>query len=439
MKKTDDRWELVIREKLDDYEVKPGDGLWRRIEAEMPKPRRRFVPLFWRAVAAAACIAVVAGAYFFVSDSVRRVPGSPTGSESVVASADSPVLTDAVTEDRKEAESAVVLTATGMAENGLVAAVRASEPAAVPLPENDSEPVSEVATKESADSIDDCRLSQAALTKAFVEADVKPSGNKTRNQARSVYVNKNASSSRWQVAVSVTYGLTGQGSSSADGFSPLFDTRFGEASMPPMMTAPTGRPSKAQIEEARFRTSYYKVLAKTIDSETATDDVYRLPLVYSATFRYMITRRWGINAGLSYSNVSSERRSGSGTDYYTTEQRMHFLGLPVNVSYTFLDTRFLTLYAMAGGRVEKCLSATRRDVVVSSMERSAKSRKEDLDARPWQGSLDLGVGAQFNFSSHYGLFVEPGLVYDLSGKKSLPIRRRNDFGFQLSLGLRVSY
>jgi len=439
MKKTDDRWEQIIREKLDDYEVKPGDGLWRRIEAEMPKPRRRFVPLFWRAVAAAACIAVVAGAYFFVSGPDGRVPGGPAGSRAVVASADRPMLTDAAKEKRKEAGSAVVLTATDMAENGLVAAVRAAEPAVVSLPEKGSEPVSEVAAKGPVDSVDDCRLSQSALAKAFVEADVKPSGDRAQNQSYSVSVNKNAPSSRWQVAVSVTHGLTGQGSSSADGFSPLFDTRFGEASMPPMMTAPSGRPSKAQIEEARFRTSYYKVLAKTIDSETATDDVYRLPLVYSATFRYMITRRWGVNAGLSYSNVSSERRSGSGTDYYTTEQRMHFLGLPVNVSYTFLDTRFLTLYAMAGGRVEKCLSATRRDVVVSSMERSAKSRKEDLGARPWQGSLDLGVGAQFNFTSHYGLFVEPGLVYDLSGKKSLPICRRNDFGFQLSLGLRVSY
>ena len=85
------------------------------------------------------------------------------------------------------------------------------------------------------------------------------------------------------------------------------------------------------------------------------------------------------------------------------------------MSYTFLSSRYVSLYALAGGQVEKCVKTTRKDFVVASgQEQKQATRHNTLDSRPWQGSVNAGVGAQLNITDRYGIFAEPQLVYDLS-------------------------
>ena len=154
----------------------------------------------------------------------------------------------------------------------------------------------------------------------------------------------------------------------------------------------------------------------------------------------MITKRWGINAGISYTSATSESRSGSAADYYSSKVRMHYVGVPVTVSYNVVNSRYVTVYGLAGGTVEKCVASTKKETVVASgVEQKSASRKSSLDTRPWQGSLNAGAGVQFNITDRYGIFAEPQVVYDLSDDSNSPARRRNDWSFQLAVGLRLSY
>ena len=90
--------------------------------------------------------------------------------------------------------------------------------------------------------------------------------------------------------------------------------------------------------------------------------------------------------------------------------------------------------------MEKCVKTTRKDFVVASgQEQKQATRHNTLDTRPWQGSVNAGVGAQLNITDRYGIFAEPQLVYDLSDDSVSPVHRRNDFSFQLAVGLRLSY
>ena len=194
------------------------------------------------------------------------------------------------------------------------------------------------------------------------------------------------------------------------------------------------------VGTSTFDATYLKATTNNIDEATATDDIVSFPVSYSASFRYMLTDHWGINAGISYAYATSERRSGSESDYYSSKIRMHYIGIPVTVSYTFLSSRYVSLYALAGGQVEKCVKTTRKDFVVASgQEQKQATRHNTLDSRPWQGSINAGVGAQLNITDRYGIFAEPQLVYDLSDDSASPMHRRNDFSFQLAVGLRLSY
>ena len=194
------------------------------------------------------------------------------------------------------------------------------------------------------------------------------------------------------------------------------------------------------VGTSTFDATYLKATTNNIDEATATDDIVSFPVSYSASFRYMLTDHWGINAGISYAYATSERRSGSESDYYSSKIRMHYIGIPVTVSYTFLSSRYVSLYALAGGQVEKCVKTTRKDFVVASgQEQKQATRHNTLDSHPWQGSVNAGVGAQLNITDRYGIFAEPQFVYDLSDDSASPVHRRNDFSFQLAVGLRLSY
>ena len=69
MKNDNDKWLESLRESLDGFEVEPRPGIWDSIERDAAAARRRpTLTVVWRAVAAAACLALVVGAYFLMSN-----------------------------------------------------------------------------------------------------------------------------------------------------------------------------------------------------------------------------------------------------------------------------------------------------------------------------------------------------------------------------------
>ena len=396
MKNDNDKWLESLRESLDGFEVEPRPGIWDSIERDAAAARRRpTLTVVWRAVAAAACLALVVGAYFLMSN--------PDNGN--VAPRVSPVITK--TETSATPASAGIVTPAELIADSHDHTSRPHAEAVMamtddaPLVSIDEEPVCTVAP---ADSVED---RPRATTREFLEA---------MPAASTAVSHRSAANNAF-----------GQGSSASEGgFSPLYHI--------------PAHSHMLSVGTSTFDATYLKATTNNIDEATATDDIVSFPVSYSASFRYMLTDHWGINAGISYAYATSERRSGSESDYYSSKIRMHYIGIPVTVSYTFLSSRYVSLYALAGGQVEKCVKTTRKDFVVASgQEQKQATRHNTLDTRPWQGSVNAGVGAQLNITDRYGIFAEPQLVYDLSDDSASPVHRRNDFSFQLAVGLRLSY
>ncbi len=420
MKINDDKWLESLRDAVDGCEVKPRTDLWQRIEADLPKPQqRRVLTVVWRAVAVAACLAVVVGAYFLMSRTGGNVAVQP--SSPLTAKASSPA-----SDAESEPESPLIACA-GDAESLTPSAAKqpavlaASELAESPvLISVDEEPECEAAPS---DSIP--QKKQSGTVREFLDAKpTTPDGTSKQTPRQRTSSKAADTDGRFQVALSANTAF-GQGSSSStNGFAALRGQNN-------YLFAADG---------SDFGNTYLEAAANNIDEPTSTSEVVSFPVSYSASFRYMITERWGINAGVSYTSATSECRSGSAVDYYSSKVRMHYVGVPVTVSYNFLNSRYVTIYGLAGGTVEKCVASTKKETVVASgIEQKSASRKSNLNNRPWQGSLNAGAGVQFNITDRYGIFAEPQVVYDLSDDSNSPARRRNDWSFQLAVGLRLSY
>lgn len=436
----ENKWFDTVRRKLENYEEPTGEQLWERIAQDLPAKKSRKAVVVRIAAIASACAALFAGVFFLTSrpDATQKQASRP----SLVSTA-----------DRSEKPAT-----TAAAPNILTASSLIDSPAAIaetrsyPTPQTSSSTLPDAATSHQTSRIAETEAAQPSANPADSTETVQtpPPADTLRLLERRFDNNRNASQpaiakklpkqkndhKKWHIAIAATNQFGGNGSTSAQGFSPLLATDFG------VHKPATVGSSQPDAQSEVFRETYYKVLAHTIDKPTSTDDIYSLPVSYSASFRYMLTEHWGLNIGISYANASTERRSGSESDYYSIKQKTHYVGIPISVSYTFLDTRYLTLYALAGGSIEKCVAATQENAIVATGNESDKNtfKDEKIDSKPWQGSLNIGAGIQFNITDHYGLFAEPLLAYDLGDNNgSLPLRRRNDLNFQLSIGLRVSY
>ena len=177
--------------------------------------------------------------------------------------------------------------------------------------------------------------------------------------------------------------------------------------------------------EKSFESAYGSVVGAinncdtvSVDKSMQTDQQvhHRQPVRFGLSLRYQLDERWSVESGLTYTRLSSDITTTEGSITTTAEQRLNYLGLPLNVSYSLWKNRHFGLYVTAGGMIEK-----------------------SLDTNPWQFSLSGAAGAEYRLTDFFSLYAEPGLGYYFKDGSSTPtIYQDHPLNFNLSLGLRFN-
>lgn len=162
------------------------------------------------------------------------------------------------------------------------------------------------------------------------------------------------------------------------------------------------------------------------------------PIQVGVSVAYSFTDRLSIESGLTYSCLISDLSSGTPLGNYDIRQTLHYIGLPLALRYDFLKIKGFSLYASAGGQMEKCVAGkTRTDYFVDGKKVSSENGR--IMVEPLQWSVNTYVGAQYSFNSLVGLYVEPGAAYYFrNGSPVNCIYSERPFNFSLRAGLRFS-
>ena len=143
---------------------------------------------------------------------------------------------------------------------------------------------------------------------------------------------------------------------------------------------------------------------------------HRQPVRFGLSLRYRLSDRWSVESGLTYTCLSSDITTTVNGVTTVTEQRLNYIGLPLNISYDVWKSRHFGLYATAGSTIEK-----------------------RLETCPWQFSLNGAAGAEYRLTDIFSLYAEPGLGYYFKDGSTTPtIYQDHPFSFNLSLGLRFN-
>lgn len=172
------------------------------------------------------------------------------------------------------------------------------------------------------------------------------------------------------------------------------------------------------------------------DVEQKTEYDHHLPIRIGLSVAYALTDRLSISSGLTYTRLASDIKDASRESKYIGEQRLHYVGIPVNVSYKVASFRWISLYGTAGVLAEKCVSGTTDEGYVEN-NTMKYTNTQDISSKPLQMSVNAGVGIQFDFIDNVGIYAEPGLSYYFDDGSALQtIYKEKPLNFNLNVGVR---
>lgn len=408
-------WQKDIHDRLGSYEKDAPEGLWEGISRELPKlndgvmlthkPQRTAKFRMWRVagVAAAASVALVIG-YSFLGNSAKdniNIATNTPKHPNMLASSQKPL--------GNEPTGVCAEQATHSEDNLL-----AEQPT---LASASMEPdVKEISSKEE-NSKEENKQTEAKTAKredSYVLPH-NPDNNLLAFNDMTERSGDEDAPSRWSVSTGAMGGLGASGTTIAYGDHLVLSS-----------------PGVADTKDSPM------LDMNTInrDIETKTEYEHHLPIRIGLSVAYALTDRLSISSGLTYTRLSSDIKDTSRESKYIGEQRLHYVGIPVNVSYKVASSRWISLYGTAGVLAEKCVSGTTDEGYVEN-NTMKHTNTQDISSKPLQMSVNAGVGIQFDFIDNVGIYAEPGLSYYFDDGSALQtIYKEKPLNFNLNVGVR---
>ena len=125
------------------------------------------------------------------------------------------------------------------------------------------------------------------------------------------------------------------------------------------------------------------------------------PLSFGLSVNYPLTSRLAVSAGVNYTWMRSDFTQIIQTQTISQEQKLHYIGIPVSVSYRLWSYKGLRVYASAG--VEADWN------VKTHLQTEGVTQPLDHDRMQWSVRGSLGV--EYYIIPQLGLYVEPGAAY----------------------------
>lgn len=449
-------WTDTLKQKMAGYEERPSDELWAELseKAGLQESRRKVIPVWFWGLSAAA--ALMAGIFVVtkVNDKSVNVLGGITADVAVSEPVDADVpesVERTLAEDLAEVKSAEEMSLADVtvgrkqeaAKLGIKQEVKARKAKsaliaeAVPVESR----VGAGVVEDSAESADTSILENQDVDAVPVESSVSA----VAEDVTSVNTEEQAAMS-WDEYLKETPSEKARARRSG-GFSAgiVAGGAVGgntSGSKPTAMVM-GANPLAAGVTKTDWIDKDSKASAIVYNQPEVQEEYsHKIPVKVGLTARYNITGRLGVETGLTYSILSSSVKIGNsetGKNWSTGSQTLHYLGIPLNISFNILNSRYLNIYVTGGGMMEKSISGSiKTDEYVDG--KFARTLTTNISPKGLQWSVNAAAGVQANILPQLGFFVEPGVSHHFkNGSRVRSIYTDKPTDFSLGFGLRYSF
>ena len=419
-------WTDTLKQKMAGYEERPSDELWAALSerAGLQGSRRKVIPVwFWGLSAAAALMAGI-----FVVTKVNDKSVNALGGITADVAVSETVVADEPAESVQAAIKPVMRSE--KAESSLIAE-------AVPVESR----VGAGVVEDSAESVDTSVLENQDVDAVPVESRVSA----VAEDVTSVNTEEHTAMS-WDEYLKETPSEKARAKRSG-GFSAgilaggaVGGNTFGSKPTAMVMGA---NPLAAGVTKTDWIDKDSKASAIVYNQPEVQEEYsHKIPVKVGLTARYNITGRLGVEMGLTYSILSSSVKTGNsetGKNWSTGSQTLHYLGIPLNISFNILNSRYVNIYVTGGGMMEKSISGSIKtdEYVDGKFDRTLTT---NISPKGLQWSVNAAAGIQANILPQLGFFVEPGVSHHFkNGSRVRSIYTDKPTDFSLGFGLRYSF
>ncbi len=455
MNKTD--WTDKLRDRLENYEAPVGGDLWADIEQLLvhrpavlrpldAKPARR-MGLRWWGMAAALAALVVGGSYVYlqqplspadtavVSSVMNRQGALSSGSskddahgnaaENQIAALD----TDASLSAAQSGQP--VLLADNIVDNSRAARRSQGNEASEPLllsADGGEEPVCDLSpaltepagsaarsAQESSASREASSVRSSSSSESHQKKHAVLSGSQTRKSVRPVSLStadpqivaaKSAASEGWSVKLYAENGIPRSYSN-------------GESSGSWVM-------SDAMMGPAVDNTLQFMVV-KLNNKESLIDSKHHFPVSVGLQVGVPLLPRLSLTTGVVYTQTSSDFTYQYGSRQMVVNQSLHYVGIPVGLSYEVWGISRLHTYVNVGG--EGAVNVKNKTLMDGNCE--------DVGRDKMQWSANASLGIQFDVIPQLGIYAEPGAKYYFDNGSHIDnVFKDKKLNFNFQFGLR---
>lgn len=181
------------------------------------------------------------------------------------------------------------------------------------------------------------------------------------------------------------------------------------------------------IKIVNFFDERYMAMIPTSDLYEETK--HHQPISVGMQVGFHLLLKMKLSTGLVYTKVSSDFISGVSDTRTVSTQDLHYIGIPLNLSYSVWEYKGLHTYVTAGG--EGAVN------VKNHTETDGEVKESKRDKMQW--STNASVGIQYDFIPQLGVYVEPGMKYYFdNGSQIENIFKDKKLNFNIQFGLRFN-
>ena len=165
---------------------------------------------------------------------------------------------------------------------------------------------------------------------------------------------------------------------------------------------------------------------------------HHIPVRLGISLRYNLNERWHLQSGLTYSYLASDL-SYRGPTPYETKQKLHYIGIPLQVGLRIWQGERFRGYLSAGGQVEKLVSGKATTRYTDENQRPGTLLETISDKKLLFSAL-ASIGAEYMLGKDLSLYAEPGIHYYFKNGNGLKTHyNENPLNFNITIGFRFHW
>ena len=385
-----ENWTTDMKQKLEGHKMTPPAGLWEGISSEMglqENPVSKTVTIrLWHWIVAAMLLALVGffTLYQFPQDeSFPLVAQMPQEQETPMMKKESSdeqplVLADSPQRNHTQVSPKIAEDTTPQVAEELSSQQVAEESSAQQVAEDSSSQQVEAETPQQTSVVTHRQQHSEEHHYTAHHPTKQLSAPKSRNQ--------------WSVGLNASGGLLASTSQSSMGKSYVYDGEYYD-------------PGVSSTTQPIPSSTTYDVEAK-----------HSMPVTLGLSVHYQLNACLALLTGVNYTYLYSEFSKPLYPNVYR-EQKLHYLGVPVGLSWLFWKTSGFSFYLSGSAMLQKC-----------------------LNEKPWQWSVNASAGAEYAITPLVGIYLQPSLGYYFHDGTSFehyykehPLAPSIEFGLRLHL------